>query len=438
MKNRFKELTAFILASFLLFCLVTPCLAEEEEEEDSLWSKVTNTVSNAVNDVKSYVTDDDLEEEPEEEDSTSVQVIKTNPSKTPTTEEFCSDVASGIDNITKKDTVSLEEAKVNESDSKTNLSTDEDEGGLLSGEFLKKTIGEGIAYGFEYIASQGYKLGFNTTSEDQMSVKKNYGTAVAIIYILATVEFNPLENDFVRDMIIKTNEIGLFMIIFFVLLGAINVNWYRLTSMKNRQKAYILSTRFHIPMNEYVFTIIEACILMIFGYIILWITLTTETWLTKQLMIPILDRIAPTGENIIMYIMMSICYVVLSVVIGLRLLIIGMFCGSYLIFVGLYCFGISRETAEQAFFYYLQVLFLRSAIVGITVFGVGIISSIKINPEATALMQILQGFGILYLTPILYASLMIILLAVGLVMIIGIRNVIRAERLATRRRRHTW
>jgi hypothetical protein len=40
MKNRFKELTAFILASFLLFCLVTPCLAEEEEPEDEgMWEK---------------------------------------------------------------------------------------------------------------------------------------------------------------------------------------------------------------------------------------------------------------------------------------------------------------------------------------------------------------------------------------------------------------
>jgi hypothetical protein len=435
MKNRFKELTAFILASFLLFCLVTPCLAQEEEEEEGIWSKVTNAVSNAVNDVKSYVGVDDLEEEQEDEDSTSVQVVKNTPSKTPTTEEFCSDVASGIDNITKKDTVSLEEAKVNETEDNK---TDEEEGGLLSGEFLKKSIGEGIAYGFEYIASQGYKLGFNTTSEDQMSVKRNYGTAVAIIYILATVEFNPLENEFVRDMIKSTNEIGFFMIIFFVFLGAINVNYYRFTSMSNRQKAYILSTRYHIPMNEYVFTIIEACILMIFGYVILWITLTMETWLSKQIMLPILDRIAPTGDNIIMYIMMSICYVVLALVIGLRLLIIGMFCGSYLVFVGLYCFGISRETAEQAFKYYLQVLFLRPIIIGITVFGVGIISSIKINPEATDAMKILQGFGILYLTPILYVALMIILLAVGLVMIIGIRNVIRAERIATKRKGHTW
>jgi hypothetical protein len=329
----------------------------------------------------------------------------------------------------------LEEAKVNESEDNQ---TDEEEGGLLSGEFLKKSIGEGIAYGFEYIASQGYKLGFNTTSEDQMSVKRNYGTAVAIIYILATVEFNPLENEFIRNWIKNTNEIGLFMIIFFVFLGAINVNYYRFTSMNNRQKAYVLSTRYHIPMNEYVFTIIEACILMIFGYVILWITLTMETWLSKMIMVPILDRIAPTGDNIIMYIMMSICYVVLALVICLRLLIIGMFCGSYLVFVGLYCFGISRETAEQAFIYYLQVLFLRPIILGITVFGVGIISSIKINPEATDAMKILQGFGILYLTPILYVALMIILLAVGLVMIIGIRNVIRAKRLATRRRGHTW
>jgi hypothetical protein len=80
MKNRFKELTAFILASFLLFCLVTPCLAEEEEPEDEgMWDKVTTKVSDTVSSVQNYVfgnNEEDLEEEPEEEESTSTQPVQ--------------------------------------------------------------------------------------------------------------------------------------------------------------------------------------------------------------------------------------------------------------------------------------------------------------------------------------------------------------------------
>lgn len=212
----------------------------------------------------------------------------------------------------------------------------------------------------------------------------------------------------------------------------ISINWYQITSLKNRDTAYILSTRCHLPINEYTLTIIEACVLMIFGYVVLWMLLTFETWIAKQIMLSVLDTIQPTGDNKIMYIMMSICYIVMSLVIAMRLLILSLFCSCYMIFVGLYCFGFARESAISAFFYFVKMVFLRTIILGITVLGVGIISTIKVYPNSNPFLVILEGFGVLYITPLLYTALMIILLIVSICMMVGLRKIFWTARTVRR------
>jgi hypothetical protein len=228
------------------------------------------------------------------------------------------------------------------------------------------------------------------------------------------------------------NLIGFIIILAFILLGAINVNIYSMTSAKNRSKAYILTNRYHVPINEYGVTIIEACLFMVFGYVFLRLTTLTELVFTKMLMLSVLDRIAPTSENVIMYIMMSICYIVMSIVIAMRLLIVAFFHCSYLVFIALYCYAITRDTAVSAFIYYLKVLFLRTIIVGITVLGVYIISSIKIDTTLNPFLGVVEGLGILYLVPILYVALTLILLLVSLKIIFGISNIFRTSRQAYR------
>ena len=349
---------------------------------------------------------------------------------------------SSVPATTEGKTVSLDEARVNETQNNTDdsilpdSSQPDKEDSYSPLDMGKQMVGEGILYGFDLLADQGFKVGFNTTNSDQNSVKQNYGMAVGVIYALATVEFDPSDNPFIQEIQIRMNLIGLFLILFFVLMGAINVNWYAVTSAQNRAKAYILSNRYHVPVNEYGVTIVEACLMMVFGYVILRISLMVELVFTKLIMLQILDRIAPTGENTILYIMMSICYVLMSIAIGIRLLEIAFFHCSYLVFIGLYCYGATREVAISSFMYYLKILFLRPIIVGITVIGVGVISSIKISPDINPVLQVVEGMGILYIVPIMYAGLILILLIVSIKVIFGITSIFRTSRQAYRTLRY--
>jgi hypothetical protein len=337
-------------------------------------------------------------------------------------------------------TVSLDEARVNETngDKENNSNvlvpdTSDDTEGLGTLDAGVRMVGEGVwIYGLRALADQGFKVGINDSAIEQLNIKENYGFTVAVIYMLATVEFDPSDNPFVQEIQLRLNLIGFFLILLFVLMGAINVNIYSMTSARNRDKAYILSNRYHVPINEYGVTIAEACLMMAFGYVILRITLLIELLFTKLIMLQILDRIAPTGDNSLMYLMMSFCYIIMALAIAIRLLEIAIFHASYVVFIGLYCFGVTRDFAIRSWWYYLKVLFMRPIIVGITALGVGIISSVKINPEINPIFQIMEGMAILWFTPVLYVALTLILVIISIKILLGISDLFGAARLVRR------
>lgn len=295
----------------------------------------------------------------------------------------------------------------------------------------KKMVGEGGIYFLELLGDAGFKVGVNGTS-DTVNIKKNYGQAVALIYTLATIEFDPSQNAFIKEMQLRFGLIGFFLILLFVLLGGASINIYSITSAKNAKKAYILSNRYHIPINEYALTLVESCLMMTGGYVILRLTVMMELMFTKLIMLQILDRIAPTDSNVIMYLMMSLCYLIIGVAIAYRILVIGLFHATFIVFIGLYCFGITRPTAVAAFMYYLKMLFLRPIIVGVTAAGVGIISFIGVpqNTSGTEALDLLSNFII---QPIMYSALVLILVVICIMFILGVTTVINASRIMVKR-----
>ncbi|MDD2299091.1 MAG: hypothetical protein PHN69_03510 [Candidatus Pacebacteria bacterium] len=294
----------------------------------------------------------------------------------------------------------------------------------------KKMVGEGGIYFLELLGDAGFKVGTNNT--DTVSVKQNYGNAVALIYTLATLEFDPSDNEFVKDIQLRFAIIGFFLILMFIILGAVNVNIYTITSAKNAEKAWILNNRYHIPINEYALTLIEACVMMTAGYVVLRLTIIMELMFTKLIMFQVLDRIVPTGDNIIMYLMMSICYLLIGIAIAYRIIVISLFHASYIAWIGLYCFGITRPAAVSAWWYYLKILFMRTVIVGVTVIGVGMISYIKL-PRDTGMNRVLGDLLIVFIHPILYAALILILVIICIIFIVGIKNVMTTSKYAIKR-----
>jgi hypothetical protein len=102
--------------------------------------------------------------------------------------------------------------------------------------------------------------------------------------------------------------------------------------------------------------------------------------------------------------------------------------------VGLYCFGITRESAVACFLYFEKILFMRTIIVGITVVGVGIIYSVKISPQP---IGVVEGLAYLYLQPVMYAALILILVITSVKLIFGIKSIFGAVSNAIRTVRYT-
>lgn len=294
----------------------------------------------------------------------------------------------------------------------------------------KKMVGEGGMYFLELLADAGFKVG-ETENQDTLSVKENYGNAVALIYLLATVEFDPSQNEFIQKMQLGSGVVGLMLILMFVILGAMQVNVSTIFA-KNTDKAWLLSNRYHVPINEYALTLVEVGIMVAAGYVVLMISLQMELLFTKLIMFQVLDRIVPTGDNIVMYLIMSICYLIIGIAIAFRILVIGMFHAFYVPFIGLYCFGLTRPAAVAAWWYYIKMLFMRTVIVGITVAGVGIISYIKL-PRDTGFDRVAGDLLIMFIHPILYSALVLILVIVCVMFILGIKNVISTSKYVIRK-----
>lgn len=301
----------------------------------------------------------------------------------------------------------------------------------------KKMVGEGIMYFLELLADSGFKVGMSEAT-DVSDIKDNYGYAVAAIYNMATVEFDPYENEFIKEMQIRLSFISAFLIFIYAILGSFQVNMFALKPTRHADTAYILSNRYHIPINEYALTLVEITAMVTFGYLIMRVTLWMELFITKLIMFQILDRIAPTGGNTIMYLMMSLCYLLIGIAIAYRILIVGMFHASYIVFIALYAFGVTRPVAITAFWYYMKMLFLRPIIVGITVIGVGIISEFKVVYDSTtttgAAIEVVSALvSNFIIQPLMYSALIIVLVIVCLAMVLGVKNIINASRYAMRR-----
>ena len=277
-------------------------------------------------------------------------------------------------------------------------------------------VADGLKLFLIRLSDEMISLGFQSDDEE-LKVRDNYGYVVNIIYKMSTAEFQPGDNAFIKEMQLRFNIIGIFLILCYIFLGAASVNMTNFRMEGSARLAAKIRSKYNIDITDYGATVMEMCLMQMFGYFAIWFSIQVETVFCKLIMFNVLDMIAPTGENVILYLMMSICYLLMGLVLAYRIIIIAMFYGGYLIVVGMYCFPMSRDAAKSAVKYFLKILFLRTIIVGITVIGVGVTTSIHGDGLGLA------AVGLLYVWPLMYAALIIILIAVSLVVILGIKDV---------------
>lgn len=250
-------------------------------------------------------------------------------------------------------TVSLAEAKVNETSENNNstvqpASQTADKAMLLGEEM----ISNGIKAFFTSIADSVFNIGGSTNETE--SVKNKYGYAVGSIFKIATYKNDPYTSDTVKAMREKTAVIGVFIFILYVFYGAacVNLSCGGLGLFERAQ--YTVSKA---PIDEYKNTLIIAFGAIFFVYYIFrFITLFNQS-ITTEAMYSVLDAIPLSVDNWVMYLSMSICYGLESVFFMIRIIMMNLIPGSDILLGALFAFSFTRGLAIETVKYFTKITY---------------------------------------------------------------------------------
>src|SRR5665647_362995 len=274
-------------------------------------------------------------------------------------------------------TVSLAEAKVNETETAASTVDTEESGSWFDQKINETTtvltvsVTEGIKGFFVNAADSLFNIG--GTSNETAQVKDNYGYAVGTVFKIAAYENDPYQSPTVKTMRDKTTVIGVFIFILYIFYGASCIN-LACGGMGLFERVQYMITR--TPIEEYKSTLIIAfgaifCIHYIFRFIILF-----NQAITTEAMYSVLDAIPVSLDNWIMYLMMAICYAFESVFFMIRIIMMDLIAGSDILIGALFAFSFTRGIAIEAVKYFARITLLQFIVVLLTAFGISIIEEL--------------------------------------------------------------
>lgn len=275
-------------------------------------------------------------------------------------------------------TVSLTEAKVNETETSSSATTDTKESGSWVDQKINETttvltvsVTEGIKAFFVNIGDSLFNIG-GTSNETEL-VKDNYGYAVGSVFKIAAYENDPYQSSTVKTMRDRTTVIGVFIFILYIFYGASCVN-LACGGMGLFERVQYMITK--TPIEEYKSTLIIAfgaifCIHYIFRFIILF-----NQAITTEAMYSVLDAIPMSLDNWVMYLMMAFCYALESVFFMIRIIMMDLIAGSDILIGALFAFSFTRGIAIEAVKYFAKITLLQFIIVLLTAFGISIIDEL--------------------------------------------------------------
>jgi hypothetical protein len=277
-------------------------------------------------------------------------------------------------------TVSLAEAKVNETETKASdlTNVEKTESGSWIDEKINETttvltvsVKEGIKAFFVDIADSIFNIGGSTNETE--TVKNKYGYAVGSVFKIATYENDPYQSSIVKAMRDKTTVIGVFIFILYVFYGAACVN-LSCGGMGLFERVQYMVTK--TPIDEYKSTMIIAFGAIFFIHYIFRFILLFNQAITTEAMYSVLDAIPMTLDNWVMYLAMSVCYGLESVFFMIRIIMMDLIAGSDILIGALFAFSFTRGIAIEAVKYFAKITLLQFIIVLFTAFGISIIEEL--------------------------------------------------------------
>jgi hypothetical protein len=131
-----------------------------------------------------------------------------------------------------------------------------------------------------------------------------------------------------------------------------------------------------------------------------------------------LNAIPPTAENIVVYLLMALTYLLLSIIMSIRNIVIVLFCAGGLMLAALYLIPSLQNLVKNIFMYFLLMVFMQPLLAFVAAVGV---MFIKALPKELMIFHASLYFG-----------LMVLLLLIGLVVTFGYGTISRMIGIAGR------
>jgi hypothetical protein len=229
------------------------------------------------------------------------------------------------------------------------------------------------------------------------------------IFDIATYTYDPFQNTAVHNAMKLSFEMwGVFMLMY-ILGGYILVNLKNMWPDGARAVTYITGINTESSLKKYVQNIFIGFAVVLFAYLAIYTILLLNKVLTQMVMVGVLPSIAPTPDNLVLYFMMGLTYLVMSFFFWIRFFTINLVTG-FALFIGV-AYIISNFTRRVSIWimkFFISMVFMQFVIVLVTAWGVQSI-------EGAADM----GFISLNHSISVYIALMILLVLIAAVMMVG-------------------
>ncbi|MBN1133829.1 MAG: hypothetical protein JXA38_02705 [Methanosarcinaceae archaeon] len=233
---------------------------------------------------------------------------------------------------------------------------------------------------------------FNMTSTISPAVVNTDGGKTDLIMSIATFPYNPFKDQSVLDGALASLGIYFLLVFGFILLGGAYVVLSRAAPTRR-----MLGQSQNNPMSLSKFGI--SCMTLIclpaFVGLAMWIPLVLNYILCSLFVSSIIDSLAPSPENIIMYVGMALIYLMMAAAFVWRMLVLGIAVKFAFIIFFLMVVPITRRLGTIIFGYYFLMVFMQLVIVALTVAGVGIIKTITVGLPGDIAYYLVLGLFLL-------------------------------------------
>jgi hypothetical protein len=269
-------------------------------------------------------------------------------------------------------TVSLEESKVKENTSSLNTSSS-----IVQPVAKTESIpGSDVVSGWVTAGLNGWLKGLidgmYKSFENNSAVNKQFGTPRGALYTAITYVPNPYDDPVIKSLFRSYNNLAIFFVAIFIFS-----TW--MTRNLSRSKVTFSVFGEKDISTSALFSGMAMCFVALFANFFYMFALQIIQALSKFAMSSVLDSIAPSPDNLLLYAMMAVCDIAVFIFFIIRYFIIYAVAVLCTVIAVLLVPEVSRDFAKKCIDHILRILLLQPVAIFFTCLGILALKDLPAN-----------------------------------------------------------